>query len=318
MKLKVVTDQDYLKVLLPLLDKAKKSIDIIAFSFAIGSSQGKIATNGSPYLIAVKLAELKKKLGSKIKIRLILEGHRETVERNSVTGRYLEDRGIEVRYGATHAKGFLVDNRYVYFGSTNLTEQSIRKNHEANLLIDDQNAALQFSKYFQHHWKGGEHGGVHLDKPFLPDGEFKDKLIEMVDRAQTRIDFSIYFFSHREIEEALIDAHERGIRVRGFVHQHRAFAMPYIWANRATVKRMRSSGIKELYLGRPTLFSHSKYLVTDGKEVLLGTGNWLQEDVHIHPQLYFFGKSVSAAKALIKHLEHQVSSVLSSLHETRQ
>jgi phosphatidylserine/phosphatidylglycerophosphate/cardiolipin synthase-like enzyme len=144
----LVTNDQYLPMLLDLLSQAKKSIDIIAYSFAIGSAAGKLSETGAPFKIAEKLIQIKKQLGTKISIRLYIEGYRETADRNLITAKYLERAGIHVRLGTTHAKGFCIDGRYVLFGSTNLTNQSIVKNNETNLLFDDKSAAKGFMKYF--------------------------------------------------------------------------------------------------------------------------------------------------------------------------
>lgn len=289
-----------------LLSKAKSSIDIMAYSFAIGSAAGKHTVKGAPYQIAQKLIEIKQKQKTKIRIRLFTEGLRETVERNSVTAKFLEEKGIEVVYGSTHAKGFCIDKKVVFFGSTNLTNQSITKNNEANLLIRDPKLAKEFLRYFDFHWEGGGHGGITLRPPFLADGDFKDVLIDLIVRAKKTIGFSIYFFNHKEIENALIEAHERGVKVKGFIHQHASFAMSYIWKNRSTIKRMKTAGMDDLHWGPAHTFSHAKYIVADGKEIMLGTGNWLEEDVLIHPQLYIHLKDASVAKALLKHLNWQI------------
>lgn len=305
--MKVVTNQEFLPVLLSLLGKARKSIDIISFSFAIGSAARKLSTKNAPYEIAMKLLEIKKKYGKKIKIRFFTEGLRETVDRNRVTADFLEEGGIEVRYGSTHAKGFCIDGKYVLFGSTNLTQQSIMKNNEANLLIEDTKIARGFKKYFEHLWTGGHHGEITLPRPFFADGDFKDELIRIIRDSKKKIDFSIYFFNHREIENALIEAHERGVKIRGFIHQHASFALPYIWANRSTVKRLRKAGMDDLHWGPLHKFSHAKYLVADGKFVFMSTGNWLVQDVLIHPQLSISFEDRFVARALSKHLTWQIS-----------
>lgn len=295
-------------MLLTLLGKARKSIDIISFSFAIGSAAGKHSTKSAPYEIALKLLDIKRKYGKKVKIRFFTEGLRETVDRNKVTADFLEEGGVEVRYGSTHAKGFCIDGKYVLFGSTNLTQQSIMKNHEANLLIEDTKTSKGFRIYFEHLWNGGHHGDITLPKPFFADGDFKDELIRIIDHAKKKIDFSIYFFNHREIEEALIDAFERGAKIRGFIHQHASFALPYIWANRSTVKRLKNAGMDDLHWGPLHLFSHAKYLVADGKTVFMSTGNWLVQDVEIHPQLSIAFQDVKIARSLIRHLTWQINS----------
>ncbi|MCC2680077.1 MAG: hypothetical protein K0R29_2653 [Pseudobdellovibrio sp.] len=301
-KVKLVTDDEYLDALLPLLDKAKTKIDILAFSFAIGSAAGKINFGTTPFIVAEKLVQLKKE-NKKLKIRVFLEGWRETSIRNRVTGAYLKKNKIDVKYGSTHAKGFAVDDRYVFFGSTNLTHQSIVKNNETNLLIDSAEVAAEFEKYFMHLWKGGSHGEIHLNKPMLADGDFKDELIKVIRAAKKRIDFSIYFFHHAEIEKALLEAHKRGVSITGYVHNHGAFALSYVRRSLATARRLFDSGIKKIYFGPKHLFSHAKFLVADGKTILMGTGNWLPEDVNIHPQLYIGFENKVVAKKLLSYFK---------------
>jgi phosphatidylserine/phosphatidylglycerophosphate/cardiolipin synthase-like enzyme len=306
MTAKLVLNEEYLPELLKLLKTAKKQIDILSYSFAIGSAAGKLATTGAPFQIAHLLKELKEKHGKKLRIRLYIEGTRDTSERNKVTADYLSAAGVEVVFGATHAKGFCIDKKFVLFGSTNLTNQSIVKNNEANVLFSDPKLAKGFTKYFDHLWEGGLHGEVSLPAPYLADGEFKDELLALIENAKKRIEFSIYFFNHREIEKALVQANSRGVDIRGFIHQHASFALPYIRANRATVKRLRAHGIDEIYFSVPTKFSHSKYLVADRKVLMLGTGNWLVQDVEIHPQLYVKLEDPKLSKALVKHLDYQI------------
>lgn len=297
----IVADRDYLKVLFKILSLAKKKIDILEYSFAIGSAAGKLNRKSAPFEIAERLIAIKKQ-NRKLKIRLYIEGYRETASRNQVTADYLEKQGIEVIYGATHAKGFCIDNKYLLFGSTNLTQQSLQKNYETNLLLTDRPSIYGFEKYFEFHWRGGKHGGIHLPPPMIADGEFKNILIDMINRARRSLNFSIYFFHITEIEKAFIEAHLRGVKITGLIHHHDAFALSYVKRTRGTTERLKAAGIQGLHYGPGSLFTHSKYLVMDNKEILLGTGNWLHEDVKVHPQLYIHLQDAGVAKKLSKHL----------------
>ena len=303
----LVTETDYLPTLLKLLEHARSSVDIIAFSFSLATAAGRVSGVGAPYQIAHALMELKKRLKSKIEIRLYIEGERETRDRNSVTAELLKKPGIKIKYGSSHAKGFCIDGHYVLFGSTNLTNQSIMKNNETNLLISEPKITQEFLSYFEHLWGGGLHGGIKLQKPLLADGDFKPALLHLINAAKKELYFSIYFFHHTEIETALIKAHARGVKVNGFIHDHASFAMSYVRRTRGTVERLRDSGIKNLHYGPNTLFTHSKYIIRDGEELLLGTGNWLHEDVKVHPQLYIDLYHPKIAKQLITHLKRQMA-----------
>ena len=72
-----------------------------------------------------------------LKIRLYIESERDTAPRNQQTADFLRERGIEVKAGSTHAKGFAIDSDRLFLGSTNLTNQSLRFNNETNVLLKD-------------------------------------------------------------------------------------------------------------------------------------------------------------------------------------
>lgn len=276
----LVVDNWYMPSLLQLLDHANERIDFIAYSFSIGAPKN--AKSSAALVVADKLVEVQRR---GVQVRMYMEGKRETAERNAPTARMLEAAGVQVRFGSTHAKGACIDRRVVLFGSTNLTTQSLTKNIEANLVCDDIGVSGGFNRYFDHLWNGGTHGGVTLDAPMLADGAFAPALIEMIASARTRIDFSIYFFHQLAIQDALLAAHRRGVAVRGLVHNHNSFAMSYVKRTRGTVARLRAGGLTDLHYGPTTLFTHAKFLVRDREEILMGTGNWLDEDIKIHPQL---------------------------------
>lgn len=301
----LVTEDEYMDILLPLLDRAQKTVDIMAYSFAMASASGKIDVRGAPYEIAQKLKEIKSK-NKRLQIRLYVEGRRETSVRNRVTAEILKEYGVQVKYGATHAKGFCIDKRYVLFGSTNLTNQSLRKNHETNVLVDRPEVTEGFMQYFEHLWEGGRHGGVTLKPPMFADGSFEELLLQMIQSAKKTLEFSIYFFDHKEIREAFIQAHDRGVKIKGFVHDHGSFALGYVRRTRRTIHVLEEAGIYDLHFAPNKLFTHSKYLIKDRQEVALGTGNWLPEDVKIHPQLYVHFKEPALAKELAKHLQNQI------------
>lgn len=309
----LVTERDYLSVLTGLLEHAKTSIDILAYSFAMASAGGRIDFKGAPFEIVQKIKEIKKKRGRKLKIRLYIEGERDTVDRNRITAEHLEKAGVKVMFGATHAKGFCVDNKYLLIGSTNLTNQSIRKNNETNVLLEDPKVCAEFEKYFEHLWKGGRHGGIKLKKPMLADGDFKKDLIAMINSAEKTLEFSIYFFDQRDIEKAFIRAHERGVKIKGFISNHRAFAMSYVRRTRRTIERLRDAGLDDLHFDQGYVFTHSKYIIKDRKEIALGTGNWLNEDVLVHPQLYVHLDNPKLAKQLARHLAKQIATQSSDI-----
>jgi phosphatidylserine/phosphatidylglycerophosphate/cardiolipin synthase-like enzyme len=303
----LVVNRDYLPTLLRLLENAEHSVDVLAYSFSIGRSFGPFNTRSQSFQVAQKLAELTKRRPVPVHVRVYLEGERETSERNSVTAHFLKRAGVEIVMGTTHAKGFCIDKKYLLFGSTNLTDQSLRKNNETNLVTTRSSAVKQFLRYFDYYWKGGTHGGIRLKSPLFADGSFKKPLLDLIKNARRTIEFSIYFFDFREVEEALLQAHGRGVKIRGFVHDHRSFALSYVKRTRATVQRLKRAGIRDLTFGPDDLFTHSKFLVADRSTLMIGTGNWLVEDVTTQPQLYFKLSDANLCRELADVLGEQIA-----------
>jgi phosphatidylserine/phosphatidylglycerophosphate/cardiolipin synthase-like enzyme len=115
----LLADQAFFPALMSALDKAEKEVDVLQFSFAI-DRRGEVDTDSEPYKIAAKLAKL---ASQGKKVRVFIEANRDTASRNRLTGEWLSQRGVEVRYGATHAKGYRIDDK-VITGSHNNTVQS--------------------------------------------------------------------------------------------------------------------------------------------------------------------------------------------------
>lgn len=272
---RLVVDTAALPALLGLLDAAERRVDLIAYSFALTKQPS------APQQVLQALLDAH---GRGVAVRVYLEGERETALRNVPTGELLAVAGIDVVYGATHAKGVAVDDA-VFFGSTNLTNQSLTKNIEANVVcVDDDDVCAGFDAYFAHLWRGGRHGGVTLPPPLYADGDFAAALVDVIDDARASVDFAIYFFDQEDIERALARAARRGVVVRGLAHTHNSFALPYVRRTRRTVERLQRAGV-DVHLGPPSLFSHAKLLVRDQRALFIGTGNWLDEDIDTHPQL---------------------------------
>ena len=302
----LVTDQDYFPTLLKELDHAEKSIDILSFSFAIDDGKGQIQSSGEAFLVAKRLADLKKEKGDALTIRLFIEGERSTVDRNKITGDFLEKTGVIVKYGSTHAKGFLIDHKRILFGSTNLTIQSMTKNNETNIVSDETKMIKGFSDFFENLWSDGAIGSVHLEKPMIADSAYKEAILQVIRSAKKSLDFSIYYFNDHDFEKELVAASERGVHVRGYLNQREIPGSNLVEKNRQTVSRMKALGLSDLHFAKDTSFTHSKYIIQDKKEVFLGTGNWNYSDVFNYRQLYVQLDDLQLAKELSLHLDEQI------------
>lgn len=305
-RLKIIVDKAYEPTILKMLKDVKpgEHVRLMSFSFAIDDTRGNILPNISPTRIADRLIEIRK-AGNPVTV--YMESARDTAKRNGVTATYLEAQGITVIKGATHAKGLSVGERLLLFGSTNLTQQSMNNNNETNVLDDRPEVVRGFNQFFDHYAKGGERGQLELNSPLIADGKYKARIIEAINSAKTSLDFSIYYFNDAEIEAALIAAHTRGVAIRGYFNYDSEYALTLVERNQKTVARLKAAGLTQIYLDLDKSHSHSKYIIRDAAEILLGTGNWNRADVEDHPQLYILIQDAHLARSLSAYLSQQIA-----------
>ncbi len=105
--------------------------------------------------------------------------------------------------------------------------------------------------------------------PVIPvfSPEEGNEIIGFIDGAQETLDIEVYLFTSYDVRDAVIRAHERGVRVRVLLE-----AEPMNNANDEMYSRLAAEGISvKFYSG--TLM-HSKFMIRDGKEVLVGSHNF--------------------------------------------
>lgn len=137
-----------------LIENSKKEIVVCMFQFSY--------YNDKPESYSNRLAELLlKKAEQGVKVRLLLEGGEDFLGKgftNSVKSilSKLNHKNIEIKLDlknrTTHAKFMVVDSRFVLIGSTNWTYYGLQENNESNVLIESEQIAKEFKKYFEKLW----------------------------------------------------------------------------------------------------------------------------------------------------------------------
>jgi len=106
----------------------------------------------------------KSKNGVDIKIILNYNPQYEPTNiKQNETKKYLEEHGIEVRFHYTnwsyfanmHNKGMIVDNTSVLISSINWNENSVTRNREAGIIIENEEIALYYADVFFYDWNLG-------------------------------------------------------------------------------------------------------------------------------------------------------------------
>ena len=105
--------------------------------------------------VVAKLLELlifKAKEG--IDVKVVLE---DSIDANTLSYRHLLDNGVPVRFGAkskVHTKLVIIDGYIVIVGSHNWSYSAFMRNHEASVIIYDEDTAMQETSYFMEIYSG--------------------------------------------------------------------------------------------------------------------------------------------------------------------
>jgi phosphatidylserine/phosphatidylglycerophosphate/cardiolipin synthase-like enzyme len=182
-----------------------------------------------------------------------------------------------------HNKFFVVDSRYVWTGSTNISDSGTG-GYNANLvaLLDAPHVAKWYVDEFEQMYTGGRYhalkhsAGVHqaelgnafVELLFSPqDHPIKAAVRPLLQQARERIDIAVFFLTHKLIAEDLIETHRRGVKVRIILDATGA-------TNEYTKHELlRAAGIPvkvESWGGK----MHMKSAAIDGKTVIAGSMNW--------------------------------------------
>ncbi|MEZ4235876.1 MAG: phospholipase D-like domain-containing protein [Myxococcota bacterium] len=183
-----------------------------------------------------------------------------------------------------HDKFAVVDGRWVWTGSTNASDSGTG-GYNANLVavIDSPTVAGWYTSEFEQMYLGGRfHGAKEAQGPMrtvLSDGTGLEVLfspqhqpltravVPRIAAARRSIDIAVFFLTHKEVAQALIDAHRRGVAVRVILDASGA-ANEY---SKHDVLRLAGIPVKIEDLGGKM---HAKTAVIDGEWVVAGSMNW--------------------------------------------
>ncbi len=183
-----------------------------------------------------------------------------------------------------HDKYFIVDKRWVWTGSVNMSDSDITLNHNNALEIDSPALAALYQGDFDQMFGGAfgtdkvavvthtvEISGTLAQVYFAPQDIPIEQVIAAVNGAQRSVDFAIFTFTDDALADALIAAQARGVRVRGLWDSLAA------GNTSADDERMCAAGLS-IKIENTRGLMHNKMLVIDAQgdapEVVTGSLNW--------------------------------------------
>jgi len=143
----LLKNREYGDTLLRGVRDARSSILVSCYLFKITDFPGNI-----PRRIAGELMEARRR---GVAVTVILEQSPEADDplnrANLTTATLLSRNGIDVRFDSlhktTHVKAVVIDDRYVYLGSHNLSHSALTRNNELSVLLDSPETARDVMSY---------------------------------------------------------------------------------------------------------------------------------------------------------------------------
>jgi phosphatidylserine/phosphatidylglycerophosphate/cardiolipin synthase-like enzyme len=184
------------------------------------------------------------------------------------------------RESLMHDKFTVIDGLEVWTGSMNYSVGSAYRDHNVLLRVRSSALAQDYTREFEEMFVDDRFGplsfadtlsrvvtidGTRVEAWFAPEDGVAARLVELIDGAQTRVDFLAFTFTADSLAEALVRAEERGVAVRGVIERDQVEAAGSDYA------RMRQAGINVRQDTNPGTMHHKLLLIDDE---VLATGSY--------------------------------------------
>jgi len=153
-RVQLLEDREYFPAFMKAIQGAENEIIMSFFLF-------KTANHKKSYTDRL-LAALVRAADRGVTVRIVLErgnrGHGSLTDKsNGETASRLTGKGIDVRFDSphvtTHTKVAVIDRRYIFLGSHNLTNSALKYNHELSVVIDSPSMAREAIRYINSLYK---------------------------------------------------------------------------------------------------------------------------------------------------------------------
>lgn len=183
-----------------------------------------------------------------------------------------------------HDKFAIVDGRYVWTGSTNASD-SCTGGYNANLVmvVDSPTVARWYTAEFEQMYTGGKYHNtkdaqspmraslgpdLSVEVMFSPQHEpMHNGVVPLIKQARASIDIAVFYLTHKEVTQELINAHNRGVKVRVMLDATGA-SNEY---SKHDVLRLAGIPLKVDDFGGKL---HAKTALIDGEILIGGSMNW--------------------------------------------
>lgn len=181
-----------------------------------------------------------------------------------------------------HDKFVVIDERYVWTGSWNFTDNGTYRNNNNVVVVDSKALAKNYTTEFEEMFLDKQFGvtspdntpnarvnvsGVKLDNIFESEGNARDVIAKLVQDAQISVNFMAFVFTDDDIGRAVVNRHRAGIPVRGVVESRN------LTSTGSHYETLRQAGVDVLPDGNPYMMHH-KVIIIDESIVVTGSYNF--------------------------------------------
>ncbi|CAN5557661.1 hypothetical protein BH09MYX1_BH09MYX1_14190 [soil metagenome] len=193
------------------------------------------------------------------------------------------------QFNYTHEKCVILDGTIAWIMTMNLTFTSPTDNREFLAVDTDPNDVAEAEAVFSADFTGQT--PTLTGRLVVAPVNAHEKLLRLVNEAQTTLDVEGESFSDQAMEDALITAKQRGLAVRIVVSdQSPSTAMA------KALSDMKGAGILVKKLSVP--YIHSKAIVADGVRAYVGSENFTQNSLDNNRELGLIVADATAVKVL--------------------
>jgi phosphatidylserine/phosphatidylglycerophosphate/cardiolipin synthase-like enzyme len=257
------------------IKQAQSSVDLVAYDFDLES-------------VAEALVEVRRR---NVLVRVVIE----TDNADEAVLTDLTQAGIPVvedkrSSGLMHNKFVVIDGKWVWTGSWNMTENGAYRNNNNAILIASPALAENYTAEFEEMLTGqfgptspadtphpfvsitvqteDQQGRkVDVENYFAPEDDVAGEIISEIEAAQSRIRFMAFTFTSEEIADAMLERGQAGVVVQGVVEDRNA------GRSYSQYERLLEAGHDVLPDGNPYIMHH-KVIIIDDTTTILGSYNF--------------------------------------------
>ncbi len=256
-------------IILQAINSAKKSVRMKMYLFTRDSVRDALLAAGARGIDVRILMELNPYGGTTTNVDLY----------NAVKGTSIKMRWSSFDFRFTHEKSLVIDDQVAFIMTHNITSSSFNANREYGIMDSRPEDVAEIVKVFEADW---EKQPVDLKNPRLVWSPInaRQKLVELIDSAKVSIDIQQSDFGAPQIVERVLQAAQRGVKVRGMFSPNDPITSDSAEPNRDLIRR---AGAQIKYMSDP--YIHAKMFLVDGQRAYVGSINMSDNSLNNNREL---------------------------------